>query len=62
MIQNSEFRIPNSKDPDNRLLWRFPLRRLDAEQLRDAQLAVSGKLNEKMFGAPVPIKIGRAHV
>ncbi len=42
-------------DPDNRLLSRFPLRRLDAEQLRDAQLAVSGKLNPKPGGAPVPI-------
>jgi mono/diheme cytochrome c family protein len=54
-IPNSEFRIPNSKDPDNKLLWRYPIRRLDAEQLRDAQLFVSGKLNPKAGGAPVPI-------
>ena len=31
-------------DPDNRLLWTMPLERLDAEALRDAVLAVSGRL------------------
>ncbi|PQO30760.1 hypothetical protein C5Y96_14980 [Blastopirellula marina] len=34
-------------DPDNVLLWRMSLRRLDAESLRDAMLAVSGRLDEK---------------
>jgi mono/diheme cytochrome c family protein len=43
-------------DPDNRLLGRMPVRRLEAEVLRDSVLDVSGKLNVKMFGAPVPIK------
>lgn len=42
-------------DPDNRLLGRFPLRRLEAETIRDAMLAVSGKLNLKPFGPPVPV-------
>jgi len=42
-------------DPDVKFLWRYPIRRLDAEQLRDAQLFVSGKLNPKAGGAPVPI-------
>ncbi len=46
---------PSTLDPDNKLLWRFPLRRLDAEQLRDAQLAIGGKLNPKLGGTPVPI-------
>ena len=42
-------------DRDNRYLWRMPVRRLDAESLRDAVLAVSGQLNRDMFGAPVPV-------
>ncbi|MBM3968636.1 MAG: DUF1553 domain-containing protein [Planctomycetes bacterium] len=42
-------------DPDNRLLARFPLRRLQAEEVRDAALAISGKLNEKLGGKPVPV-------
>lgn len=42
-------------DPDNRLLARMSARRLDAESLRDAVLAVNGKLNLKQFGAPIPV-------
>lgn len=42
-------------DPDNRLLGRMSIRRLEAEALRDAMLAVSGKLNVKAFGPPVPV-------
>ena len=37
-------------DADARLLWRYPPRRLEAEAIRDAMLAVSGKLNLKMGG------------
>ena len=37
-------------DPDNRLLTSYPIRRLDAEQLRDAILAVNGNLDLQMFG------------
>ncbi len=46
------------KDPDNRLLWRFNRRRLEAEEIRDATLTVSGTLNAKRPGGPsviVPI-------
>ena len=39
-------------DPDNRLLWRQRLRRLEGEALRDTVLAVSGTLNPQMFGPP----------
>jgi hypothetical protein len=39
-----------AKDVDDRWLWRFPSRRLEAEAIRDAMLAVSGQLNLKMGG------------
>ncbi|MFV1995845.1 MAG: DUF1549 and DUF1553 domain-containing protein, partial [Verrucomicrobiales bacterium] len=39
-------------DPGNRLLWRFPPRRLDAEEIRDAMLLVSGELQQRDGGAP----------
>ena len=34
-----------SRDPENKLLWRFRRLRLDAEPLRDAMLAISGDLD-----------------
>lgn len=37
-------------DAENRLLWRYSPRRLAGETVRDAMLAVSGKLNRTMFG------------
>ena len=37
-------------DPDDRLLWRFPRRRLDIEAWRDALLAVSGNLDATLGG------------
>jgi hypothetical protein len=37
-------------DPDNRLYWRRPLVRLEAEAIRDAMLAVSGRLDRRPFG------------
>ena len=39
-----------AKDADVRLLWRFPSRRLDAEAIRDAMLAASGRLDLTMSG------------
>ncbi len=38
------------KDPENRLWWRFPYHRLEVEAIRDSMLAVSGRLNPKMYG------------
>jgi hypothetical protein len=40
-------------DPKNRLLHHFPLRRLEAEAIRDAILAVSGRLDPQRFGPPI---------
>lgn len=38
-------------DPENRLWWRSPLRRLEAEALRDAMLSVSGTLDTTVGGS-----------
>ncbi|HEY0982197.1 DUF1553 domain-containing protein, partial [Schlesneria sp.] len=43
-------------DVDNRLLWKFPLQRLDAEQIRDTILAVSGRLDESIGGKSIPLR------
>ncbi|MEW6307048.1 MAG: PSD1 and planctomycete cytochrome C domain-containing protein [Verrucomicrobiota bacterium] len=43
------------KDADNRLLWKFNRRRLDAEEIRDSLLAVSGAL-DRTPGGPHPFK------
>jgi hypothetical protein len=51
-----------AKDADNRLLWHAPMRRLSAEELRDAMLAVSGKLNTKMYGESVIIPVDQTLV
>ena len=37
-------------DADNRLLWKFPRRRLEAEALRDSILAICGNLDLRMGG------------
>jgi len=42
-------------DPDNVLLGRMSVRRLEAEIVRDALLAVSGQISYKMSGSPVPV-------
>lgn len=39
-----------AKDPTNNLFWRFDMRRLTAEEVRDSVLAVTGELNRDMFG------------
>jgi hypothetical protein len=44
-------------DPENRLLWRFNRRRLSAEEIRDAMLAVSGRLEEKPGGRSVMVPV-----
>ena len=46
-----------AKDPSNDTLWRFDMRRLSAEEVRDSVLAVSGRLNPKMYGPGIYPKI-----
>lgn len=43
-------------DPENRLLWRANIQRLEAEQIRDAMLAVSGWLNPAIGGKTLPLR------
>ena len=40
------------RDPENRLLWRMPRRRLELEAMRDAMLAAAGQLDTTMGGRP----------
>jgi mono/diheme cytochrome c family protein len=54
--------IARQIDPGNRLLWRMNTRRLDAEQIRDAMLLVSGELDGKFGGPSVPASSPRRSV
>ncbi|MDZ4779388.1 MAG: PSD1 and planctomycete cytochrome C domain-containing protein [Planctomycetia bacterium] len=44
-------------DPQNVWLWRFPLKRNEAEVIRDTILSVAGTLNTQMFGPGVHPRI-----
>jgi hypothetical protein len=39
-----------AEDPTNDLFWRFDMRRLSAEEIRDSMLMVAGEFNPKMYG------------
>jgi hypothetical protein len=61
MVLSSTYRMASRGDPEaeqldprNRLLHRMPVRRLEAEAIRDAILAVAGSLNRQMYGPSVP--------
>lgn len=43
----------HADDPENRLLHHVPLRRLEAEEIRDAVLAVSGRLDQVCYGPSI---------
>jgi hypothetical protein len=49
--------LPNERglavDADNRLLWRFPAVRLDADMIRDSLWQFSGRLDQGLGGVPV---------
>ena len=43
-------------DPENRLIWKANVRRLEAEQIRDSLLAVSGRLDGSLGGKTLPVR------
>ncbi len=46
-------------DPENRLLWKQSVRRLDAEEIRDAMLAASGELDPTLGGPSAEVSRSR---
>lgn len=56
VYQQASAAPPNPKDPDNRLLSRMPLKRLESEIIRDSLLSVAGSLDAAMGGRPIPTK------
>ncbi|MEE2738327.1 MAG: PSD1 and planctomycete cytochrome C domain-containing protein [Planctomycetota bacterium] len=60
IVLSSTFRMSSrqsekmkTKDPLNRLMHHYPARRLDAESIRDALLATSGRLDKKQGGSSI---------
>ncbi len=41
------------RDPDNKLKWQRPARRLEAEAIRDTLLAIGGKIDTTLFGPSI---------
>jgi hypothetical protein len=63
IMTSTAYRQSSERDPrkaeldaEDRLYWRMPVRRLDAETVRDRILATAGVLNRKLFGPSVPVK------
>jgi hypothetical protein len=46
-------------DPENKLLGRMPLRRMEAEEVADAMLQVAGRLDRSPYGPPDPVIVRR---
>jgi hypothetical protein len=42
-------------DPANKLLGRMNVRRMEAESIRDSILRINSKINDKLYGPPVPV-------
>jgi hypothetical protein len=53
------FAAAMAKDPENKLLWHWERRRLEAEEMRDSMLAVAGRLNLKMGGQSVMVPVDK---
>ncbi|MFM7148711.1 MAG: PSD1 and planctomycete cytochrome C domain-containing protein [Gemmataceae bacterium] len=52
--------VNRDRDPDNRLLWRFPIQRMEAEVVRDSMLHVSGELDLTLGGKEIEQEQGMA--
>ena len=50
--RHPQFEKLRNDDPNNDLFAHFPIRRLTAEEIRDAMLAITGELNPKLGGLP----------
>jgi hypothetical protein len=44
-------------DPENRLLWHMPPRRMEVEELRDSLLSVTGQLDRRKSGRPLELSV-----
>jgi Protein of unknown function (DUF1553)/Protein of unknown function (DUF1549)/Planctomycete cytochrome C/Concanavalin A-like lectin/glucanases superfamily len=49
-------------DSENRMLSHFPLRRLEAESIRDSIVALTGKFDSKLYGQPIDSNVERRSV
>lgn len=47
------------RDPDNRLLSHMPLRRIEAEIIRDSLLCVAGQLDDRPYGPPDEVEVSK---
>ena len=53
--QSTRTQTRDAIDPENILLGRMSIRRLEAEEIRDAWLTVSRQIRPQLYGAPVPV-------
>ena len=55
--ETTPIRKAAEKDPQNMLFHHYPLRRLEAEAIRDGMLAVSGRLDPTLYGESIPVHL-----
>ena len=56
-MSSSHPQVASQTDPNNELLYKFRLRRIPGEAIRDSILAISGQLDSTMYGPSVPIHL-----
>jgi len=60
-LSSENVEADDAADPENRLLWRGVMRRLDAEEIRDSLLFVAGALDETVGGPPLELSSPANH-